>query len=467
MEPKLYNTLTRETESVYAADGKTLGIYCCGPTVYGPAHIGNFRSFTLQDLLRRVVEATGLRTKHVRNYTDVDDKTIRGAQAEGIALFDFTEKWRKLYEVDCERLNLLRPHVSPSAVGHMEEQIELISTLLEKGLAYQVDNGSVYFRISAFEDYGKLSKLKREGIVQNADQRLNDSDEYDKESWNDFALWKAWKEEDGPNRWSSPWGDGRPGWHTECSAMSTKYLGDSFDFHSGGVDLMFPHHENEIAQCEGATGKQFVRHWFHIAHLRVEGSKMSKSLGNLYTIDDIMAWGYHPMELRYVLISGHYRQPLNFTRDSLNAAQSAMKRLSKVAKGLGGLPKKFKQASWGRFEPVLGALCDDLNTSKALGSLHTALGELEDLLKENEPSEVLRLEAAALAKILDVLGLELVDYSEPMIEIPDAIRAIADERWDARSAKNWARSDELRDLLLEKGWRVKDGKEGYALEAVS
>jgi len=459
MELELYNTLTRKNEVVYGGDGEHLRFYCCGPTVYGPAHIGNFRTFVLQDLFRRVVEGIGMKTRHVRNITDVDDKTIRGAIEAGQSLTEFTHAWRQAFETDCELLNLLDPHVVPSAVEHIPEQIEMIEKLITKELAYVSNEGSVYYRISAFEDYGKLAGLDPEELKSNAGQRLNDADEYEKEGINDFALWKAWKQEDGENQWDSPWGAGRPGWHIECSAMSCKYLGNSFDLHSGGVDLIFPHHENEIAQSEGCNGEKFVRHWFHVAHLRIEGDKMSKSLGNLYTLKDIQEWGFTGQELRYVLLKGHYRQPLNFTRDDLGAAKSGLKRISKVVEATGTDIAK-KSNDFGRFAPVVEALCDDLNTAKALGALFTVIGEMEQELKAGQT-----INTAGLADILQVFGFQFPGKPKTKAEVPSVIVALAEERQQARADKNWVRSDELREAIAEQGWVVKDSKEGFQLEA--
>lgn len=450
----LHNTLGNKKERVFAQDGKTFQFYCCGPTVYGTAHIGNFRTFVLQDLMRRVAEVSGLKTKHVRNITDVDDKTIRVSQEEGKSLRDFTNFWRAQFEADCEKLNLLRPHVSPSAVEHMDEQIEMISTLVDKGLAYQGEDGSVYFRISAFEEYGKLSGICMHGMEHNADGRLNDSDEYSKESFNDFALWKTWKPEDGENFWESPWGKGRPGWHIECSAMCRKYLTDTFDLHSGGVDLTFPHHENEIAQSEGFSGKPFARHWYHIAHLRVEGEKMSKSLGNLYSLADIEEKGFTPEELRYVLLAGHYRQPLNFTFQGLSAARKGLDRLRKVYRGF-GQPKPRPASITGIFLPVWDALRDDLNTSGALGQLYTMVAKIE--AGEVTPSDQDKQDFASL---LYAFGFHL-QKEEVAVEVPVDILALAQERWEAKQNKDWATADKLRDALKEKGWQAKDGKDSF------
>jgi cysteinyl-tRNA synthetase len=467
MEFKLFNTLTRKEEVVHAMDGERFRFYCCGPTVYGPAHIGNFRTFVVQDCFRRVVEAIGIPTRHVRNITDVDDKTIRDSQQAGRSLAEFTRHWRERFEVDCDALNVLAPHVVPSAVEHIPEQIALIETLLQKGLAYQGDDGSVYFRISAFAGYGKLSGLNMEANRSNADQRLNAADEYDKENVSDFALWKAWRAEDGENRWESPWGLGRPGWHIECSAMSMRYLGQSFDLHSGGIDLIFPHHENEIAQSEGATGKPFARHWFHVAHLRVEDRKMSKSLGNLYTLEDIADWGYQPMALRYVLLSGHYRQPLNFKRHSLDGARAALQRFKRLAESLPAVSTAPVYArQWGPFQAVIAALCDDLNTARALGELHTVSGQLEKAFKGDGLSpDAAQAAANGLANAMEAFGFDLEQViidgeTTGASEIPSAVMAMVEEREAARKARDWPRADALRDALHAEGWTVEDTPQG-------
>ncbi|MGB0416251.1 MAG: cysteine--tRNA ligase, partial [Coraliomargarita sp.] len=285
MSVQLYDTHSRSVQALTPESGKPLRFYCCGPTVYGPAHIGNFRTFLIQDTLRRVLEVDGTPVKHVRNITDVDDKTIRQSQAEGMTLEAFTAKWTEKFHADCSALNMLAPSIEPSAVAHIPEQIALVETLVEKGHAYATEDGSVYFRVSSYDDYGSLSKLKQRELKtqsENSAGEVNDADEYDRESVTDFALWKGRKPEDGENYWPSPWGEGRPGWHLECSAMvDTAFDGETIELHGGGIDLCFPHHENEIAQSECAHGQCFCKHWFHSAHLMVEGEKMSKSLGNV------------------------------------------------------------------------------------------------------------------------------------------------------------------------------------------
>jgi cysteinyl-tRNA synthetase len=461
---RLFDTLTRTERELTPIDGSTFRFYCCGPTVYGPAHIGNFRTFVLQDVFRRTLETSGIRTLHVRNITDVDDKTIRDSQKAGKSLDEFTGYWTEKFHADCEALACLPPHIEPGAVEHIPQQIEMISKLVEKGHAYASEDGSVYFRISSFPGYGKLSHLDtREldlGKTQN--ERAN-SDEYEKDSISDFVLWKSRKPEDGENFWQSPWGEGRPGWHLECSAMIHEYLGDTFDLHSGGVDLVFPHHENEIAQSQCACGGHFAKHWFHTTHLLVDGGKMSKSLGNLYTIDDLAAKGFSAMEVRYVLIGAHYRKPLNFTLDSLSGAREALAKLAKGARALAaktGGETTFDAVDFGPFTQAWNSLGNDLNTPGALGGIFTGLKEASSLTGV-EAAKAL----AGLNRILKALGLKLPEEAdEESIEIPADIQSLADERWNFRLAKNWAKSDELRDQLATSGWLVKDGKDGYTLQ---
>ncbi len=460
---RLFDTLTRTVHELRPIDGTTFRFYCCGPTVYGPAHIGNFRTFVLQDVLRRTLETGGTRTLHVRNITDVDDKTIRDSRKNGQSLADFTLGWTQQFHTDCEKLGLLPPHIEPRAVEHIPQQIAMIEALVNKGHAYASGDGSVYFKIASFPAYGKLSHLdQREldlGKTQNS--RAN-ADEYEKDSVSDFVLWKSRRPEDGENFWPSPWGDGRPGWHLECSAMIHQYLGDSFDLHAGGVDLVFPHHENEIAQSACACGGHFAAHWFHTTHLLVDGAKMSKSQGNLYTLEDLASRGFTPMEVRYVLLGGHYRKQLNFTLDSLTAAREALAKLTKGARALAarmGGDTLLEAAGFGPFEPAWSSLNDDLNTPAALGGLFTGLRETTTLTGKNA--------AAALAgfnRVLRALGLVLPEESSHALEIPDPIRALAESRWQARLAKDWAESDTLRKQLADQGWLVKDGKDSYTLE---
>ncbi len=470
--PLIYDSLTRELQPAQPVDGRVFRFYCCGPTVYGPAHIGNFRTFLVQDCLRRVLEAAGIPTKHVRNITDVDDKTIRQSQAADQPLTVFTRHWLDRFHADCAALNMLPPHVEPSAVDHIPLQVELIKRLLDKGHAYVAEDGSVYYRVQSFPAYGRLSRLPEREITTNKLCCAHDHDEYERESAADFSLWKAHKAEDGPNHWPSPWGAGRPGWHLECSAMSMKYLGDSFDLHGGGIDLVFPHHENEIAQSEAATGQPFARLWFHSAHLMVEGRKMSKSLGNLYTLDDVRARGFTPMDLRYALLAGHYRQPLNFTWDSLQAAQSALRRigqtLSDLAKVAGEtlMTATVPDNDWGTFAPVQAALAHNLNTPEALGKLFRAVHDIE---RRIHTGEIHATEAGCrhvhLRRALEVFGFDPAT-DLPAATVPADVQALAQQRWAAKQQRDFAQADALRTQLQTAGWIVRDARDSYELVPV-
>ncbi|TVP82907.1 MAG: cysteine--tRNA ligase [Puniceicoccaceae bacterium] len=478
MPVTLYDTLSRSVQPLQPVDGTVLRFYCCGPTVYGPAHIGNFRTFLIQDTLRRVLELNGIFVKHVRNITDLDDKTIRLSEETGISLQEFTARWTDKFHADCAALNLLPPASEPSAIGHIPQQIALIEKLINKNHAYATEDGSVYFRVNSFEDYGRLSRLKdRELKSQNENSagEVNDADEYDRESIRDFALWKSRKPEDGNNYWSSPWGDGRPGWHLECSAMvESAFGGETIDLHGGGIDLCFPHHENEIAQSECAHGKDFCRHWFHSAHLMVEGAKMSKSLGNLYTLDELHQKGFNSMAVRYTLISGSYRQQLNFTFDGLHAAQSALTRLERFAESLlikiNERPEAFNERyvrpdapeDFGRFTKAWDALRNNLNTPASLGAIFGVIGSNPAASVDAEEAEYL---LRAFGCLLYAFGLELFTAPKKLSQAPARIQALADARWEAKQAKDWGQADQLRDSLLAEGWIVKDSKDGYELEA--
>jgi cysteinyl-tRNA synthetase len=460
----LFDTLTRQKATLAPIDGKVFRFYCCGPTVYGPAHIGNFRTFVLQDIFRRVLELGGTTTRHVRNITDVDDKTIRDSLKAGQSLRDFTNHWLGKFHADCRALNCLPPHVEPGAVDHIPQQIAMIATLMERGHAYKAADGSVYFRVSSFPQYGRLSRLKERELRMGTS--VSD-DEYERDTLADFALWKARKPEDGENFWPSPWGEGRPGWHLECSAMTREYLGDTFDLHSGGVDLVFPHHENEIAQSECCSGHEFCRHWFHVTHLLVDHAKMSKSLGNLYTLDDLAAKGFSPMEVRYVLAAAHYRAPLNFTLASLEAARPALARLARAEQALAtraslNAPAYADLPSHGPgpFASAWDSLNDDLNTAEALGHIFVTLRSL--------PADSLSTQDAAAAFLglhfmLAAFGLILPPTSLQQDDIPEEILRLASQRWDARLARDWVTSDLLRAELDALGWIMKDGKTSWEL----
>ncbi|MDP0492582.1 MAG: cysteine--tRNA ligase [Verrucomicrobiota bacterium JB023] len=463
---RLFDSMTREVRELVPVDGETFRFYCCGPTVYGPAHIGNFRTFVMNDVLRRTLEIGGLKTLHVRNITDVDDKTIRDSLKAGMSLGDFTQMWLDRFHTDCQALNLLPPHIEPSAVAHIPQQIAMIEELIEKGHAYAPGDGSVYFKISSFPQYGKLSRLENRelevGKTQN--QRAGQlADEYEKDSVTDFVLWKGRRDEDGANFWQSPWGDGRPGWHLECSAMIREYLGETFDLHGGGEDLAFPHHENEIAQSQCSCGGRFALHWFHGAHLLVDGKKMSKSAGTVYTLADLEEKGFSPMEVRYELLSAYYRKQANFTFDSLHAKKEALGKLAKAESELrthvgADAPPAYEDlcglSDFGTFTEAWNYLQDDLNTAAAIGKVFTGLKQAAN-----------KQDWQGLHAILAALGLTLpVIEAAGAADIPSEVQALADERWEARSSKDWAKSDELRDQLKELGWVMKDGRESYELE---
>ncbi len=469
MKLVLFNTQTRVCDEIEPENGKIFGVYCCGPTVYGPAHVGNFRTYVIQDTVLRLLKLLGIKFCYVRNLTDVDDKTIHGAQSEGQSLKDYTEHWTEIFERDCERLNLLKPDVTPKATETIDVQQELIRILIEKGCAYE-RGGSVYFRISSFPDYGKLSHLDSRTLQtqeQNSAGRSNDADEYDRERVADFALWKAYKPEDGDVFWKSPWGNGRPGWHIECSAMSHKYLGRTVDLHAGGVDLCFPHHENEIAQSEAAYGGPFVKHWLHIAHLKVEGQKMSKSLGNLFTLDMLQEKKYDANVVRYALSAGHYRQALNFTFDLLQSAQSALHRIQnyvlKILKQWNITTDAFNELCENvqlpekctYFQDFFKAMLDDVNTPKALGFLFSFLNQYPCGTAEKDDMFLSELAACMFS-----LGIKIVSQ-EKKIFVPIPVKRMAEQRWVAKKAKDFQKSDEIRQILSDMGWIILDSKDGY------
>lgn len=453
MPIRLFDSLARETRELKPshADG-VYRFYNCGPTVYAPAHIGNFRTFVVNDVLRRLLElefGPG-KVKHVRNLTDVDDKTIRRSREEKRPLAEVTQQWTEKFHADCAALNCLPPHVEPTATGHIVEQVDMIDVLMKKGNAYRAPDGSVYFKVSSFDGYGKLSRVKERELQQGSSfttkPQAADADE--KEDVSDFALWKAHKDDDGENAWESPWGRGRPGWHIECSAMSKKHLGDTIDLHSGGVDLLFPHHENEIAQSECCNGTPFAQHWYHSEHLLVDGKKMSKSLGNLYTLDDLKAKGVSPMALRYTLLMGHPRKQLNFTLDSLHAAESAINTLRNFRATLAA-----NGGDASTFSPVLSALTDDLNTPAAFGALFTIINRGNT-----------GIDLPSFDRVLFALGLNLEAPAAPKAEAPAEVVTLAEKRWAAKKAKDFKGADALRAELTAAGWSMLDGKDGYKLE---
>lgn len=444
---KLFNTLSRQKEDFVPLVPGKVGMYTCGPTVYNYAHIGNLRAFMFEDLLRRYLEYKGYAVTHVMNITDVEDKIIRTVRETGKSLAEFTDFYTQEFFRDLDTLNIKRAHVVPRATDTIPGMIKLIETLIAKNHAYVADDGSVYFSLKSFPDYGKLSHRKLDEQVAGARVK---QDEYAKEEMADFALWKAWVEADGDVKWDSPWGPGRPGWHIECSVMSMAHLGESFDIHCGGEDLVFPHHEDEIAQSEAATGKPFVKYWLHNAHLLVEGKKMSKSLGNFFTLRDLLAKGWTGREIRYVLLTCHYRDPLNFTMDGLQAARSSLQRIDEFLLKLGAAHSVASAPFQQAFD---AAMDDDLNISGALGVLFEFIRDANKrALTPDESASVL----ATWQQLDQVLGLGLPVKSE----VPAEVQALVEERQAARKSKNFKRSDEIRDQLKVQGWVIEDTPQG-------
>lgn len=468
MPIQFYNSLTHRVEPLDPIHPGKIGMYTCGPTVYNYAHIGNFRCYAFEDILKRTLLASGLKVRHVMNLTDVDDKTIRGSQAEHLPLGEFTRKYKDAFFQDIKTLRMIPADVYPAATETIPEMIELIQKLFDKGIAYQAEDKSVYFSIAKWPHYGQLVKIDRDAMRVGVRVKM---DEYAKDSMADFALWKAWDQADGDVWWDSPWGRGRPGWHIECSAMSSKYLGKTFDLHCGGVDNMFPHHEDEIAQSEAANGCRFVNMWMHCAHLMVENQKMSKSLGNFYTLKDILDKGYSGREIRYVLIGTYYRQSLNFSFQALEEARGNLQRIDAFRERLQDVAKHGAEGDAtpeqaAAFEKAgtafLAALQDDLNVSAGLGVLFDFLRESNRELDAGAfTAAAARGALEALGKMDEVLAVMEPDAAE--LKVPEEIQRMADERQAARAAKDWAKADLLRKAIDEAGWIVKDTPKGPQL----
>ena len=501
MSLRFYNTLTRQIEEFRPLEGNSVRIYTCGPTVYDYAHIGNYRTFVFQDVLRRHLKYRGFQLRHVVNLTDVDDNTIRNSRSAGVPLRAYTDKYVEAFQIDRQLLNLEDPEFLVRATDNIEEMVKLIQALMDRGYAY-ASEGSVYFKVGAFPHYGQLTRIDLTGVRAGA--RV-DTDKYDKADARDFVLWKAAKE--GEPFWGTPFGPGRPGWHIECSAMSMKYLGETFDIHSGGSDLIFPHHENEIAQSEAATGKPFVKLWLHAEHLIVNGEKMSKSLGNFYTLRDLIAKGYKPSAIRYLLASVPYRKPLNFTFDGLHQAQQSIDRLRNFRFRLtkenfppGESPALQARAQEAR-QKFEAALDDNLNTAEALGAIfdmvregNTAMdrGEFRDgdrgafldtlerwdrifaVLDDNDHAKLVKLGflkpvAVTLTDTVANAGEDALRHEVGNGQAASAVletlsdeeigRLIA-ERAAARRKGDYARSDEIRASLLQAGVILEDTKAG-------
>jgi cysteinyl-tRNA synthetase len=460
MALRFYNTLTQRLEEFRPLDGETVRMYTCGPTVYHYVHIGNFRTFSFQDVLRRVLRMRGWKLFHVMNITDVDDKIIRNAVAEGKSLKEYTERYTQAFLEDAAKLRLERPEKLVFATDHIGDMAEAIQKLAEKQHTY-TSEGSVYFRIASFPGYGKLSHTNFSGNVAGA--RV-DVDEYDKADARDFVLWKARKP--GEPFWETPLGAGRPGWHIECSVMAMKYLGETIDIHTGGVDLVFPHHENEIAQSECITGKPFARFWLHAEHLMVEGQKMSKSLGNFFTLRDILDKGYAPEAIRYLLISAPYRKQLNFTFDGLKASAAAIERLRNFETRLNterfaeGLDEEQERRAAEALRTYHEGLDDDLNTADALGAVYEFIRETNIAMDRGQFRQG---NVASARRLLDDFD-RVFDVLKPTVAegalTDEEVEALVRQRMEAKKARDFARADRIRAELLEKGIVVEDTRDG-------
>ena len=458
---RFHNTLSGKLEEFVPLEEGKVKFYMCGPTVWDFAHIGNFRSFTFADVLQRYLKFKGYDVTYVMNLTDVDDRIINESNKKGITIQEMTAPFTVAFNEDMAALGNQTPDVQPKATEHIQEMIEIIQNLLDNGKAYESD-GSIYFRITAFEDYGKLSKINFDGNKEGGSDRI-DTDKYDKEDARDFALWKLVGEDEKPG-WDAPFGRGRPGWHIECSAMSMKYLGETFDIHAGGVDLQFPHHENEIAQSEGSTGKLFSKYWLHGEFLKIDNDTMSKSLGNAYTFRDMSERGFSPLAIRYLLISVPYRRQLNFTFDGLKGAESTVDRLQQFRRLVGeantesGSDENVKSLVKKSVQDFENSLDDDLNTSQALAAIHNLVREVNTILTEKgikaDDQKVILDAIETFDSVLGIFGKEQTEILDEEIE------KLIEERKTARHNRDFARSDEIRDELATRGIILEDTKEG-------
>jgi cysteinyl-tRNA synthetase len=463
----LFNTESRALEPLVPQSGDTIRMYTCGPTVYNFAHIGNFRTYVFEDLLRRSIKFFGMKVTQVMNLTDIEDKTLKGAIENKVSLSDFTAPYIKAFFEDLDALGIERAEYYPAATDYIAEMIRIIEGLLQKGIAYQGSEGSIYFSIKKFPSYGRLSHLHLDELEAGASDRIA-ADEYDKDQASDFVLWKAYEpDRDGGIFWESPFGRGRPGWHIECSAMAMKILGDSIDVHVGGVDNMFPHHENEIAQCEAFSGCHFVKHWLHSEHLLVDHKKMSKRLGNFYTLRDLLSKGYSGNEVRYALLQTHYRMQLNFTFQGLDAARNSLDRLASFVERLKdasgrsseGKIESLKQNLLLAFTQAIG---DDLNISVALAALFDVVREVNALIdagcvSKEEGEDFLQ----ALRQIDTVLNVIPFSGSQ---EIPHELTSALEKRQKARADKNWKEADHYRDIIHSAGYEIEDTPSGARLK---
>lgn len=450
----LYNTLTKNKEEFKPIKDDIVNMYTCGPTVYNYPHIGNYRAYIFVDTLKRTLLYLRYNTKHVMNITDVDDKTIRDSIKENKTLKELTEYYTDEFFKDLKSLNIIPANKYTKATDYIDEMVKLSEILINKGFAYKSNDGSIYFNIRKDKEYGKLSHFELKELKENADNRIK-NDEYDKENAEDFALWKSWDKNDGDIFWDTSLGKGRPGWHIECSAMSMKEFGPEIDIHTGGVDLIFPHHENEIAQSECTTGKQFVKYWLHNEHLMVDGKKMSKSFGNFYTLRDLINKGIDPLAFRYWIYTGHYRTQVNFTQEAISASQKTLKKLKDFYASLGDTNNQGKVSLEYKKE-LVSVLEDDLNMPRALSILWSLINDsnITDVDKK--------------ATILDfdkIFGFGLDGILKK--EIPENILKLAKDRNDYRKNKNWAKSDEFRKQINNLGYNIKDtGEDSYVISPI-
>ena len=458
---KFYNTIERKKVEFSSIVDQNVSLYTCGPTVYDFAHIGNFRAYIFEDLLRRTLEFCDYKVLHVMNLTDIDDKTINKANSEKIPLKDFTDKYIAAFYEDVALLNILPAHHYPRATEFIDGMIKMIQELESKGYTYTTDDGSVFFKISNYKDYGRLANLQVEDLILG--ERV-ENDEYEKEEMRDFALWKSYKKEEGDIFWDSPWGRGRPGWHIECSVMSIHYLGSHFDIHCGGVDNIFPHHENEIAQSQCATGERFVNYWLHNEHLLVDNQKMSKSLGNFYTIRDLIKKGYSAESIRYTLISTHYRQKLNFTLEKLTNSQKSINKINELKRRVQLISsskidgRDFKEESSNMILEFSNCLKNDLNISGALGEMFIWINQaFKELDNDNVSSKGSLSIVQALRSIDQVLG---VLNQKNNTEDEGQIANLLEKRAAARENKDWGLADQIREEIDTLGYTVEDTDQG-------
>ncbi|MBS3120040.1 cysteine--tRNA ligase [Candidatus Woesearchaeota archaeon] len=470
-----YNTLARRKEPFMPIKDRLVGLYTCGPTVYNYAHIGNLRAYVFGDLLKRYLKYRGYKVRHVMNITDVDDKIIRDSRKENLSLKEFTKRYTDAFFEDVKTLSIQPADKYPRATQAIDGMVAMIKKLLEKGFAYRGDDGSIYYDISKFPDYGKFAHIDPDELQ--AGKRVK-HDEYGKEKACDFALWKAWDRDDGEVFWETELGKGRPGWHIECSVMSTESLGNTFDIHAGGVDLIFPHHQNEIAQSEAATGKKFVNYWLHNEHLLADGKKMSKSLQNFYTLRDLLQKGKEPFAIRYLLLSVHYRQQLNFTMDGIDAKANELSDLKEFVLSLkavrkrsadGDIAKGVEEAIEKTREDFEKAMDDDLNISDALAALNSFIGEVNVLLSQDRLSKKLSKDVLgfifSLDEVLGIISKEVRDAEviSPGDELSKPLTKLVQEREDARKAKDFGRADQLREKIRKEGFDIVDTAKGPVL----